>query len=1208
MSFEREKNGKRLVMAGALNTVSPPDSLKDGEYAYLQNCRRLNSTRITGRPTADSSLFNVGAPPHTIERVDYGGSTVRMVGAGSNLYVNSTLAVDSGFSGNPLSLVTLEPNQSVSPWVYVGDSSQAVTIVGTGQQCTSAVKVRASDGLTRKTGIKEPQYSPVIGINIDSSAIWLSLPANTPPWTNQNGSNPNQNYSGTDTHPPYPTIIPTPVYGATVQLTVTGTATVNGNTHAPGDSGPSGAGYPGNFITSPEIVVYAFTDADGNIIAQSSAVGAPPVLGNVGASATITVPYGAAQLQIGINSEGGNFSANSGAFTVQGYVSTNAITTNTSIVGLVMAYVWGDSPHTGPVASYIWKNPNDGGTGISRSIGTAQASPSNNSLIFDSTPEDSTVPVQWTTLQSNGSTVGTIPLFSPALESEGYEDFNACIVGQLFFPAPGIYDVQIKCKDQVMFGMGGGITSTSQPVYGANGQSITVVNGYPLLYVTTVNGEGGQQTFNLTVQVPALGVYGFEFNWDYWYHTGRSLIVEIGPTPGAPVALIPPQPPSVRTNVQYWAKYRATETGAVSNPSPGSMVELTPVLTNTIQVPYSNDPQVAVYDLYRQDQGLPNPTYVATGPNDGLGGTINGIVYNTAIEDTLSDLAAATNPTMDFDDFEPFPSVGAPLSGMVTIVDGVVTWKSGNKFPLDMLAGTIILIGSPTQTAYTLFQRPLSATTLVLEDVADTIGDAAGDGVPFNIAQPILAQQPLPSMWGPDAYGFTHACGDPNQPGAYKWTKAYNPDSAPDTNTLLLTSPSDPLMGGGLINGVSMVFSTRYAWLMYPNFANAVATATGIQGNQWQPILAMEDRGLYIRNCLCSLGGKAIAFRANDGIYRTSGSGSKSITQRIYNLFPHENYKPSPVTVGPYTVYPPNDSLPQKLAYQNGYIYWDYQDVNGTYRTLVYDEAAEGWSVDVGGGFQFSCHAGEFAPGVNDTAVGCSDGSVRILKSGGIEPAVSVVATGAENGGDARALKRMADVFVRAIVNSSPVTVGLYANQYQTALTGYSPASLAANGVLSPYVLDWGGNQPQDLIDIEATFSWPTNNPTELDLWQPDFFGLPLAIQTRVTEATSCGLSDWGHCYLVDLQYASSQPVTVTLNTDQGDVSVTFPAAGSLFVPAKIALKVPPLKWKTCAWQVTSSAEWYLFDLVGWIGTWERSREYEKFHPFGHIQQAGGVR
>ena len=66
--------------------------------------------------------------------------------------------------------------------------------------------------------------------------------------------------------------------------------------------------------------------------------------------------------------------------------------------------------------------------------------------------------------------------------------------------------------------------------------------------------------------------------------------------------------------------------------------------------------------------------------------------------------------------------------------------------------------------------------------------------------------------------------------------------------------------------------------------------------------------------------------------------------------------------------------------------------------------------------------------------------------------------------------------------------------------------------------------------------------------------------------------------------YFATAPVTVTMNLDgeayPATVTQTWPAAGSLFVPAKIALKMPPNKFKTCSWQIQSSAPFYLFDCV----------------------------
>jgi hypothetical protein len=1222
-TYNRDRNGKRFVLAGGMNLLKSLDALEPGEYAYLQNVRRQLDGKIGGRPTTGIPVFTLAAAPRTIVRLNDTSptpvgefrllATYRIVAAGTSLYATaqpfSATEVATGFSGNPLCILPFGPDQSVQPWAYVGDSSQAVNILSPAQECTGMVKVR-SDGLTRKTGIKEPQLPPQVGVNTTTITQYLTLPANTPPWTNIGGVNASYNYGGTDTQPPFPTVIATPVVDSKITLTVTGTATVNGATHGPNDSGPAGSSYPGAFITSPKIVVYAFTDADGNVLAQSTVLGAPPVVGNVGSGTTLTVPSGASQLQIGIDSQGGTFSANSGSYLIQANVSTTSVATNTALVGNVLAYIWGDSPHSGPVANYIWKNPNDVGTGIARTIGTAQANSTNNSLVLGSNaggvqddPQNGGGPVQWTTLNPDGSVAGVVILFDPALESEGYQDFNAIFTGSIFVPVGGTYAVTIVNKDQILFGMGGGVTSDQGQVIGQYGQTETVASALPLMYKSTLDPEGGAVTATFHLTFPNLGVYPFEIDWDYWYHDGRQLQVTMAATPGGSPVTIPPLPQGVRTNVQYWYKYRASETGAQSNQSPASPTQQTPVLANTLTSVFSTDPQADKVDYYRQDEGLPNQTYVITGPNDGLGPIINGVQYNSLVTDTLTDLEAAANNIMQTDDFEPFPSIDAPQSGMVTIIDGVITWKSGDKFNTRWLPGTLILIGSPSQNAYSFVARPISSTQIIIPGIPDTIGDAAGGGVPYNIAQPILAQQPMPSMWGPDAYGYMHACGDPNQPGAYLWTKPYNPDSAPQTNRLLLTSPSEPLMGGDIVNGISMVFSNLRAWLIYPNFADAQATTEGTVGTPWNPIPAAVSKGLYILNCLCRVGGKAIAYRTSDGISLTSGGPEKSLTdERIYNLFPHEGFTPSVVQIGPYTAYPPNDNAPQTLTYQPGYIYYDYTGIDNAPHTLVFDEAAKGWSVDVGA-VPFTCHGIDYDPGVSDTIVGRSDGSLCILQAGGTEAATSVVATGADNAGDARALKRVGDVFVRALVASGePVNLAFYESQYQTAVSGLTPASISGTGELAPYIID-GAGAAIDLIDLEMILSWNTFAGNELDLWQPVLMPLPAAILSRRTDGIAVGRG-YQHVYLANLTFAATEAVTVTLNTDQGEFSQTWPASGTLGVLTRVMMKFPPNKFKVCEYEITSGAEFYLFGCEIWVGPWDRSGPYEIINPFS-VGEAG---
>ena len=168
--------------------------------------------RITGRPITGAALYAYPSAPNTIVRLNDttpngpASGFVRVIATDSGaLYVNGT-EVDSGLSGHPPSICINQPDQSVQPWAYIADSSMATVITSDSQQCTGMIKLR-SDMLTRKTGIKEPQYPVQVSINVDSSSLWLSLPANTPPWTNIGGVNADYEYSGTDTQPPYPAII-----------------------------------------------------------------------------------------------------------------------------------------------------------------------------------------------------------------------------------------------------------------------------------------------------------------------------------------------------------------------------------------------------------------------------------------------------------------------------------------------------------------------------------------------------------------------------------------------------------------------------------------------------------------------------------------------------------------------------------------------------------------------------------------------------------------------------------------------------------------------------------------------------------------------------------------------------------------------------------------------------------------------------------------
>src|SRR5580765_570001 len=921
--YERDPNGERLHFAG-MNLVRPPDMMPQGKYPFAQNVRAYVIGGTVARATQDSSVLTLPAPgAHSLRRLNDltpagpAGGFILVAGDSTNLYANQTL-VDSGFSGNPISLVPFRPNTSVQPWMYVGDSNKMD-------------KVR-SDKTTFKVGIQEPQVAP----NIGTVAASLSL----------------------------------------------------------------------------------------------------------------------------------------------------------SLLGDVTVTYWGDSPHTGPTGNYIWKNVNDpSGSGPVRSITPASGATTGSSLLFDANPFGTQAnPMAWTiysnisgTVNTNNFTVNwvsghdftgievgqtiiigagqfvvaTVPsnilltllqsagiqsgvayqatiqngskaLFQPALESECYQDFNFVAEATLYVPFPGTYTLTLNSKDETIWGIGP--NSSGQPTWPAptggqqlssSGQTLTAKNGYPLM-PKTITLDGGGQTNAATVNVtfPAAGNYPFEVDYDYWFHSQRRLIIQ-SIVSGQTVNLLP-LATNVITGAQYRYVYRSSATGATSNPSPASAQQTASVLANTVSATPSTDPQVDKIDFYRLDTGLTNFTYVGTGPNS-----------NAPFSDQLLDAQVIANPLLQFENFEPFPTIDLPRSGTVNVgANGAVQWVSGDRFNTRWLPGTIVTIGStganPNQgTQFTLYNRP-SDNTHMLVSTQQIVGGAVtniyppqGNNLFYFITEPFLAAQPLPYLWGPtDNVAFFFGCGDNLRPGTLSWCKGNNPDSAPETNNQDVTSPSEPLQNGCIVNGIGMVFSTERAWLIFPNFFNALDTVSGTLGSTWTLQESISDRGLYLPRCLCVNGGKDVYFRTKDGISVSyGGQGAESITDEdLYNLFPHEGFTPQPVTRGGFTVYPPDDTQPfaQKLNAANGFIYYDYiANVSGvsTPQTLVYSTITKGWVKDV---YQYPCilHILEEGPNVNGTLTSSTDGTVRPLTRVGAETGCAIILTGAFNAGDTRTEKHWGDVYI----------------------------------------------------------------------------------------------------------------------------------------------------------------------------------------------------
>lgn len=132
-----------------MNWNAPPEKLADGQINWGKNIRVLQQGTISPAHgfTSKYGPLNV-TYPHSISRLnilnesfDPNLNRTYVLGADQDLYVfqdNATLlngAINpvmtplglQQFSGNPLSIVDMQPFGSVAPWKYIGDSKQMVT-------------------------------------------------------------------------------------------------------------------------------------------------------------------------------------------------------------------------------------------------------------------------------------------------------------------------------------------------------------------------------------------------------------------------------------------------------------------------------------------------------------------------------------------------------------------------------------------------------------------------------------------------------------------------------------------------------------------------------------------------------------------------------------------------------------------------------------------------------------------------------------------------------------------------------------------------------------------------------------------------------------------------------------------------------------------------------------------------------------------------
>lgn len=679
----------------------------------------------------------------------------------------------------------------------------------------------------------------------------------------------------------------------------------------------------------------------------------------------------------------------------------------------------------------------------------------------------------------------------------------------------------------------------------------------------------------------------------------------------------------------YVVRGRNSVTGAKSNPSPISRFGVSPrrQSVNIKMDDDTGDSQIDLWDIFRYGGTVNSWRYIGSTKCTGGADTFT---------DNYFDAAALAGSPIEYDNLEPWPTIDVPFMATAGTVAGVTTviraagdtvlvyYHSAAAFTspipstiLRWLPGTLVTING--QSAYTLWNRPTAVTMSTppaafyyayLFQFVENIGTL----VPtiFSVLEPNVANQNLPYLFGPDANGTVFGCGDSFRPGSFYWCKAFSPDSAPSSYNKELTAPSEPLMGGEIINGIAMIASPNRWWALYPDF--------GSNKRSYQAVQRPVGRGMAAPYAHCS-DGKSIFFVAKDGIWVTGGGEGKSLTDEdLFNLFPHEGINtPTDYTYATYTLYAPDYRYAAsfRLSCGNGFLYFDYKDSSNNSRTLVCDLTGDkpAWSHDVYGATFATIHYAveQQESTLQSTTtkypllyIGTATGKVlkQVTNTNDVlDPINSVVCTFEYNGGDLRSTQLFNDAFFDAVPVSG-MQVRAISEGTGVGTTKVVPASVARIQSNAPVGLEL---KFMGLILVWTDNFTSQSIPSQVNAWQPMYQGVPVSVFAWKTQATSFGWMAYGHLRQWNFAYRATADVIITITSYDGTspADITLPSTGDNV--RKIMIPFTFNKGMLYFFEGTSTEEWtpYLSESELYTGEWGREGEYKLVHD---IEAATGIR
>lgn len=677
----------RLDCTVGLNLVDPVDRMRPGSFPFAVNNRSVEEGIASARPGYTRFGTSSVAPKlyHSIRRLNDPDTSLAptgyeyIVGNGTTLDAGTedTLAqIDTGYSGDPLSILTFRPEQSPESWAYVYDRLKQA-------------KVRA-DGSVRSIGVVPPNTAPTADYGIpawvqvnDGQAIagWAATGIDTGP-TKQDRTN-----GDTDT-------LAAVIYNSGT----TGWCCIQPNVTKPFWMGErmqvilnNGSGNQEtvvvreihNAITNTTISAISYDSGTTGLCAIVLAGNPPGIARNsliqiVGGGGTEIVRV----LSVVLSPDGSVYSLR---------VSTaNTHAATATVNGILSWYVYTIQTHAAAetiTTAYLQFSHSVAGVGGGTLATAVNASVANNRTI-DTANDYLKISVF---LQAPQNVV-TLKLLLTLDSTPNYS-----------FSAPG---------NSYIFT----ITQTQLNNSGSSGDAWAEVT-IPIAQGVRSGSDLTRTLANITgiaLEMTTTGTCAWGFDWWYLFGTYGPVIANNAPS-----------------GYFYTSTFRDSTTGAASVPGPITRYSLNPLREAVLVTPATTTAAGVDYDdIYREGGTLTDFVYIGSVQN-------NNASPNTFL-DGLSDLAISGNPGVDLTLLQPWPVLGLPLTGVVNVVGTSVKWVSGNTFPTALLANTVILLngvafltrGQPKSTTFLELQTDAG----VLVNATYSIASPTLAGQPMPLA------------------------------------------------------------------------------------------------------------------------------------------------------------------------------------------------------------------------------------------------------------------------------------------------------------------------------------------------------------------------------------------------------------------------------------------------------------------------------------------